>query len=160
MFLSFSKLFVSIFILLGLKPSYGKFAATVRFIPCEQFELKVKSCQQKTFESSDYRRGSRSRKVPGLSYSGALVSAQVLSQKMVQCYKGHKIDPKMYRKTKVRSEEAPFFIKDGKCSQKSTIIATQVNTFCDTPGAVEIPDCFINALSYQEKLIFLKLSKE
>lgn len=146
--------------MLVLKPAYGKFAATVRFIPCEQFELKVKSCRQKTYKSSDYRRGSSSHEVPSLSYSGVLVSAQVLSQKMVQCYEGHKIDPKMYRKTKINDDKVSFFIKDAKCSQKSTIIATRVNTFCDTPGAVEIPDCFINALTYREKLTFLKLSKK
>ena len=132
---------------------YSKYARWVFNIPCHGIKLKVTECQDHSFTNKDLikNRNTRSRIV---SHSGSILKGEIESIKPVKCKDKQKIDLSKYREEKLTKN---FFVKDRKCSDikmgTSTKLVVQ-RFFCDTPGAVQVPECFISMYSRQNNFYY------
>jgi len=128
----------------------AKYSMKVFTIPCEKIELKIITCKSYKFSNiSKLRDHQKENKNIHFYYSGALVTAEVLNQNPIKCYKKQKMNLKLYKKRKLKNK---FFVKDLTCDQSKSIIkVSKPNMFCDTPGAASIRDCFLRSYSRENK---------
>ncbi len=122
-------------------PVNAKFAAWVQNIPCVQIKMKVKSCEKKNFSNEGKR-------FP-IELVGVKVSGEILSSEPVQCSAAQKMDLTRYKETSF--QDKTFFVIGGNCEDELSFKIK--NYFCDTPGAMEIRDCFYNSLKRKEDLL-------
>ena len=146
--------FILFFTLISVH-SWGKFVSTIRFIPCNEVKIKVKSCKPKNYSNHTYTRSNQEKKrLKEIRFKGVLVTGEVISQKVSQCYPKHEIHKDKYRHITYPTKEETFFIQNGKCEKE--VNAISLHTFCDTPNALSVKSCFIRILKQKEKLHFFK----
>lgn len=147
------KKFLFVSLLFFTQSIYPKYARWVFNIPCHGVKLKVTECQEYSFTNKNLikNRSSRSRIV---SYSGSLLKGKVENIYPIKCNDKQKIDLSKYKVEKLTKD---FFVKDRKCSEikigTSTNLVVQKH-FCDTPGAVQVPECFIQMYSHQNNFYY------
>ena len=147
---------------LGLSSSaQAKFASWVNHIPCTSYEVKILSCKKREFSNLSYlkRRNFNHTKVV---LKGVLTKVQVVNTEPLKCYEEQKIDLSRYKKIeKEVLEKSQFFIEEMKCLDVmgKTLKVVDRKSFCDTPGALEIVDCYEGHLQSSENLILTKKKK-
>ena len=147
------KIIYSVIFLIFSFSTNSKYARWVFNIPCHGVKLKVTECQDHSFTNKDLikNRNSRSRIV---SNSGSILKGKIESIGPVKCNEKQKIDLSKYEEEKLTKD---FFVKDRKCSDiksgTSTTLVVQ-RLFCDTPRAVQVPECFISMYSRQNNFYY------
>lgn len=126
--------------------------------PCQLLEIKIKSCQQKTFNSKQFDTW-RNRFFGAKKYSktsGTIVVADVISSKHSPCFPEHKSDSNLFKP--YYKKTGRFFIENESCTslqqnkRPSKVLARKLT--CDTPNAIEIEDCFFQAIQEKYDLVF------
>lgn len=145
--------FLALAFLFLIPQAQAKFAAFVMQIPCHKMQVKIASCQAKKIKNTDLKPDTKNL----ISYQGALVSAQILSDAATKCSAEQKMDTKRFRAFK--NEKRNFFVIQGSCQKLKTDTKTSFqnqNYFCDTPGAMGINECFLNTLSRKNRWLIVK----
>ena len=128
--------------LLSMTSVNSKFAHWVVNIPCSKIKVRVDSCKAKSYSNE---KGT-------ITLYGTLLSGEITSQEMIQCFPTQEIDKKHFKK--VPTESKKFFVINQEC--KKTPFSSEFtikNYFCDTPGAMGIRDCYLNALKSREGVL-------
>jgi ribosomal protein S17 len=147
---------LALLLVIPFQLSHAKFAASAFKMPCHEMEIKISSCEGKDVKGSDLRKRYR-KNVKDPSVQGAFIQGEVLSDKAVQCHTGQKMDTSKFRSKEKQKKK--FFVIQGSCLKLkvgSTTKVTNLRSFCDTPGAMEINECFYSALARRFQSIIVK----
>ncbi|GAB4013387.1 MAG: hypothetical protein Fur0010_10220 [Bdellovibrio sp.] len=122
----------------------AKLAREAFQVPCEQLEIKVESCSKLTLNPQP--------KKHELSYQGALVDALIVSSTPVKCHPKQEVRFELLNDP-IRPGKKKIFIKDQTCEKLPSKVFYQ-RTYCDTPGALMIHDCFVSRMSQKYEFTF------
>lgn len=143
-------------LLLPFQISHAKFAMSAFQIPCHEMEIEISSCEAKQVKGSDLKtKYIKKRKDP--SVQGALIQGKILSDKAVKCNQKQKMDMTKFRSKE--NQKKKLFVIQGSCLELKTGQKVKVQNqrfFCDTPGAMEINECFYNALARKFQAIIVR----
>jgi len=134
---------LSVFLLYFLSvTTHAKFAAWVVNIPCTSVKLEVHSCERAEYTN-----------LKKIQLKGSLVSGHIIETKAIKCSDKQVVDRKHYKKPSF--DQKKFLVIDKSCKEvEKKIIHLRVGkNFCDTPGALEIKDCFYGHLESKYKMI-------
>ncbi len=148
---------ISLIFLLALwiPNSQAKFAAWVMDIPCTGIKLKVSSCDNRSYSNLSFYKKifAEKKKKSEIILKGAVVKGEILETAPVACRPKQKLDLTRYKEGNYRGKE--FLVLGKTCAEinKDELIIRATKSFCDTPGALEIRDCFYNKFQYTKKMI-------
>lgn len=133
--------------------TYGKFAPWVVEIPCNLIKLKINSCQE--FKIDNYELGAL-KKHNKIEIKGSLTTGTPLDQTPVKCHDNQKMNPERFNLINFSANKSyHFLVRDRSCSdiqQGQLINIRTIMTFCDTPNAMMIKDCFFGAIQHKKNL--------
>ncbi len=146
-------LLVLLFII--VTPIEAKFASWAFDIPCTGIELKVTSCEEKSFSNLSFMKKAAllRKKKQEIILKGAVVKGSIIKTAPVSCRAKQKLDISRYKEANYKGKE--FLILGKSCSKisRESLKIRATKSFCDTPGALEIRDCFYNQFQYKMKMI-------
>lgn len=153
------KLSLVIFLTLFSTKHYARFAQEVFQRPCDLIVLEVKECTPKTFSNRNELKQQRNIDTPFpeksiLTYQGIVVKGAVLQSSPTKCDKNQKIKLSQYRPLVVGMKD--FFIHKGKCPKikGNSLSFVVTKQFCDTPGAISVPECYIQKIKRENNVHF------
>lgn len=138
-----------------MSSTHAKFASWVMNIPCTGIELKVLSCEDKRFSNLSFIKKAfiSKKKKKEIIIEGALVKGDILKTAPVSCREKQKLDLDRYKEGNYKGKK--FLVLDKSCAKINgeALIIRATKSFCDTPGAMEIRDCFYNSFQYKKNII-------
>lgn len=124
----------------------AKFAREVFDMPCEQLTFSANSCEPLTLNPNP--------KKGELSYTGVIVDANVSKVELVKCHPKQNMRPELVE-FHIETGPQKLFINKGDCKKLPTTVIVP-RQFCDTPGAMSVPECFVQKMQSKLGFIFSK----